>query len=354
MRVVQVCPRYRPRDGGVETHVAALAERLVHRGHEVTVHTADAGPDVASETVREGVRVRRHRAFAPGGAFHVAPGITPAVRQSSADVVHAHNYHSLPLVFAAAGAGDAGFVATPHYHGGSASAFRDLLLVPYRLPGGWALRRADRVLAVSEWERRQLRDEFDVDACVVPNGLDAARFREAAPEDRDRPYLLSVGRLEPYKGVDDAIRALAVLDDYDLLVAGAGPDRERLERIAGESGVADRVEFLGYVPDDRLPGLYAGAAAYVTLSAFESYGMTVAEALSAGTPCVVREAGALVDWTDREGSVGVETTEPETVATAIGEAVGRRVEASGVPTWDEVCDRVESEYRNVLSDGGDV
>jgi glycosyltransferase involved in cell wall biosynthesis len=354
VRVVQVCPRYRPRDGGVETHVAELSERLAARGHEVTVHTADAGPDVAREETRAGVRVRRHHGLAPGGAFHVAPGLLPAVRRADADVVHAHNYHSTPLVLAAAAAGDAAFVATPHYHGGSASRLRDLLLVPYRLPGGWALRRADRVLAVSGWERGRLREAFGVDARVVPNGLDVARFREATPETRERPYLLSVGRLEPYKGVDDAVRALAALDGYDLLVAGSGPDRERLERVAGEAGVAERVDFLGYVSDDRLPGLYAGAAAFLTLSTFESYGMTVAEALAAGTPCVVRESGALTDWTTREGCVGVETPTPERVAGAVREALGRRVDPSDLPSWDEVCDRVAAEYRNVLSGGGDV
>ncbi|WP_132060789.1 glycosyltransferase family 4 protein [Halorussus amylolyticus] len=344
MRVLQVTPRYPPRAGGVEAHVAEISERLVARGREVTVFTADAGPDVPRRETRNGVEVRRFRGFAPGGAFHVAPGISAAVRRADPDVVHAHNYHSLPVLFAALGVGDARFVVTTHYHGASADSVRDRLLSAYRFPGGWALGRADAVVAVSEWERDRLYEDFDVSATVIPNGLQVERFAGATPDARDRPYLLCVGRLEAYKGVQHAIRALADLPEYDLLVAGSGDYRDELERVAREAGVADRVEFLGFVADDRLPGLYAGAEAYLTLSAFESYGMTVAEALAAGTPCVVREAGALVDWADREDCAGVAGVAPEDVAAGVRAAVGRAAPAAALPTWDDVTERVLDVY----------
>jgi glycosyltransferase involved in cell wall biosynthesis len=350
MNVLQVTSRYPPHAGGVETHVAELSERLVARGHDVTVFAADAGSDVVRRELRNGVHVRRFRGFAPGGVFHVAPGIAGAVRRADPDVVHAHNYHSLPVLFAALGVAtlrdpETRFVVTAHYHGASADSLRDRLLAVYRPLGGWALRSADAVLAVSGWERDRLRADFGVDAAVVPNGLDVARFADATPEERDRPYLLCVGRLEAYKGAQHAIRALADLPDHDLLVAGSGDYRGELERIAREAGVADRVEFLGYVPDDRLSGLYAGADATLALSSFEAYGMTVGESLTAGTPCVVREAGALVDWVDREDCVGVEAPRPGDVAGAVREAVGRDAPAEPLPTWDEVTGRVLTAYR---------
>ncbi|MFC4551261.1 MULTISPECIES: glycosyltransferase family 4 protein [Halorussus] len=345
MRILQVTPRYPPHAGGVETHVSELAERMVARGHEVTVFAADAGGDVSRRETRNSVDVRRFRGFAPGGAFHVAPGVVRAVRRANPDVVHAHNYHSLPAFFAALGAGArTRLVVTPHYHGGSASGFRDRLLSLYRPLGGWALRRADEVVAVSEWERDRLREDFGVSAAVIPNGLDVGRFEDAIPAERDRPYLLCVGRLEAYKGVQHAIRALDALPEYDLLVAGLGDYREELERAARDAGVAGRVEFLGFVADEELPGLYAGAAAYLTLSAFESYGMTVAESLAAGTPCVVREAGALVDWADRGDCVGVSSVAPEAVARAARAAVGRDAPDAPLPTWDEVTERVLAAY----------
>ena len=343
-RILQVAPRYPPRTGGVETHVSEISERLAARGHDVTVLTTDAGSDVPRREIRNDVRVRRLRGFAPGGAFHVAPGIALAVRRADPDIVHAHNYHSLPVLFAAVGAGDARFVVTPHYHGGSADDFRDRLLELYRPFGGWALRRADEVIAVSDWERERLAADFGVKATVIPNGLDVERFAEATPEERDRPYLLCVGRLEAYKGVQHAIRTMPELPEYDLLVAGSGEYRAELERIARDAGVADRVEFLGFVAADRLPGLYAGAEAYLTLSRFESYGMTVAEALAAGTPCVVREAGALVDWTGREDCVAVAGVASDDVAASVRAAVGRDAPTAALPTWDDVTERVLGVY----------
>jgi glycosyltransferase involved in cell wall biosynthesis len=356
VKVLQVTTRYPPHTGGVETHVAELAEGLVERGHEVTVFTADArSADAPRRQRRNGVRVIRHRGVAPGGAFHVAPGIVRSVRESDADVVHAHNYHSLPLFFATFGnerGPELPLVATPHYHGASASGVRDRLLSVYRPLGGWALGRADSVVAVSEWERQQLKRDFGVDARVIPNGLDVARFSGATPLTRDRPYLLSVGRLEAYKGVQHAIRALTALPDYDLVVAGSGPYADDLRRVARDTGVIDRVDFRGYVADEDLPGLYAGAAGFVTLSGFEAYGMTVAEALAAGTPCVVREAGALVDWVERDDVVGVtdgDERDPRAVAEAVRNAVERDAPSEPLPTWDDVVDEVEAMYESVVS-----
>lgn len=259
------------------------------------------------------------------------------------DIVHAHNYHSLPAFFAALGVTDERFVVTTHYHGESAGRFRDRLLSLYRPFGKWAINQADQVIAVSEWERDRLREDFDISATVIPNGVEVERFASAKPESRDRPYILTVGRLEKYKGVQHIIRAMSELKEFDLLVVGSGPYREELERIAlGEVG--NRVEFLGYVADDRLPRLYAGAEVYVTLSEFEAYGMTVAEALSAGTPCVVRELRALADWAKIHGCFGVSGTTPGIVADAVRRVSETVPDRSRVPQWSDVTDQLEERY----------
>ena len=344
MKILQVTPRYPPHTGGVETHVKEISERLVDRGHEVVVHTADLGPDVEGWELRNGVEVHRHRGFSAGGAFHVAPGIASSICQSDADVVHAHNYHSLPVFFASLGVTDERFVVTTHYHGGSANSFRDRLLSVYEPIGKWAVQQADEVIAVSEWERDRLREDFGVDATVIPNGVEIERFASAEPEVRDRPYLLTVGRLEEYKGVQYVIRAMRKLEEFDLLVAGSGPYREDLERIAVEEGVEDRVEFLGYVDDDRLPGLYAGADVYVTLSEFEAYGMTVAEALAAGTPCVVPADGMLSEWAGYDGVVVSQGYSPESVSRACRNTDLTRVSFGRIIDWGSIIQEVETLY----------
>lgn len=347
MKILLVTHRYPPKTGGIETHVKELATQFVDRGHDVTVFSADAGSGVTSKQDSDGVRLRRFRSLHPGSSIYVAPQLAAAVRRAEADIVHAHNYHALPLFFAALGVSNEQFVVTPHYHGGSASRIRDRLLSVYRRLGRWALRQADARIVVSEWEREQIATDFGLDATVIPNGIDVGRFRAATPEERDRPYILCVGRLEAYKGIQHVIRTLPSLQEYELLVAGDGPYQEELKRIARENGVEDRVEFLGYVDDDRLPQLYRGARVYVTVSEFEAYGMTVAEALATRTPCVVRDAGALSDWIGNDGVVGIDETDVETIR----EACLRAAELSSVSAeklldWNEVTERVLATYHD--------
>lgn len=353
MRICLVTHRYPPQSGGVETHVEAVATRFVDRGHEVTVVTADAGGDGARRERRDGVRVRRVRALAPGDNLYLAPGVVAAVRRCrrswDPDVVHVHNYHAVPFALGGLTAAHEGVpvVATPHYHGGSDDPIRDRLLALYRPLGAATLRRAAAVTPVSEWARRRVAADFGVDGTVVPNGVVRERFRSATPAATDRPYLLSVGRLESYKGVQHAVAALSSLPGYDLRVAGTGPYRAALAERAETAGVADRVEFLGYVADERLPGLYAGAAATVALSTHEAYGLTVAESLAAGTPAVVRTAAALADWTDHDGVVGVSSVDGPTVADAVRTAVdGPAPDPTAVPTWETVATRLLAVYRD--------
>lgn len=344
MNVVQVAPRYPPRTGGVETHVAKVSENLVKCGLNVTVLTADLSSGIPRRENRAGVEVIRHWGVAPNNAFHIAPGIIRTLSSLSPDVVHAHNYHSLPLLFAAIATTDSRFVVTPHYHGSSSSTIRDKLLSLYQPLGGWALSQADVITAVSNWERDRLREDFEVSPIVVPNGIELSRFSDTEPMERERPYLLTVGRLEKYKGIQHVIRALPNLPDYELVVAGSGPYREKLVSIARDEKVHGRVTFLGYVEDDSLPALYAGADAFITMSEFEAYGMTVGEALAAGTPCVVRERGALSEWTDRPDCVGVSGPGPGKISEAVAKAVGRKTNPDSLPSWDDITEQLVAVY----------
>lgn len=348
MHVLHVTHRYPPSDGGVERHVRALATRQRAAGHRVTVVAADGGVDRPVFEVREGVAVRRLNGVAPGGAYYFVPGLSPALQGGPADLVHVHNYHALPFVQAAL-ATDVPVVATPHYHGTSDDVLRRLLLRAYRPLGRRALARADAVVAVGDWERGRLAADFGVDATLVRNGVDD-RFAAArgTSSDRERPYLLCVGRLVAYKGVDRAIRALGALPEYDLLVAGSGPERAAFERLARRAGVADRVTLLGYVPDDDLPGLYAGASAHLALSSVEAHGLTVGESLAAGTPAVVYARRGLRDWAAREDCVAVAERSPHAVAAAVRRAVDLDAPCASVPTWDDCADGVAAVYGRVV------
>ena len=127
---------------------------------------------------------------------------------------------------------------------------------------------------------------------VLRNGVDLALFH---PEDRaaargafgmTRFSLLSVGHLIPRKGHDLVVEALAALPDAQLLIAGSGPEEGRLRALAARLGVADRVAFLGALPQSRLRQLYSGADCLVLASSREGWANVLLEAMACGTPVV--------------------------------------------------------------------
>lgn len=158
---------------------------------------------------------------------------------------------------------------------------------------------------------------------VVHPGTDPERFRPGAPGAdvwrerlglRGRRVLLTVARLVPRKGIDMVLAALPELAARDprlvYLVAGTGPDRPRLERLAAELGARDRVRFLGAVGDDALPGLYAAADLFVLPAReeprqdVEGFGIVYCEAAATGLPVVAGASGGIVDAV-RDGETGI-------------------------------------------------
>lgn len=346
MDILQITPRYPPQTGGVETHTQQLSEELTDRGHTVEVLTTDAETHTTTRDKQNGITVHRHYGIAPANAYHFAPTLPKTIRdaESRFDVIHAHNYHSLPLVTAAFAARDTPVVVTPHYHGASQSALRNILHSVYRPVGRRGLDRADAAIAVSDWERQQLQEDLDIHARVIPNGIRELDSGATTDGGREDGYVLSVGRLEEYKGVQYIIDAIGDVD-MNLVVAGTGPYEEQLRARAREAGVSENVEFLGYVSDERLAGLYVEASVFVSMSSFESYGVAVGEALSMGTPAVVRGRGALRDWGGRDDCV---VAEPGGLSTAIGEACGLTAPSSMVPRWESVVDEVVDVYEGVV------
>jgi len=145
---------------------------------------------------------------------------------------------------------------------------------------------------------------FDADIQVVSNGVDLDRFHPRATREdfRDRyglpaaPLLLYVGRLDWEKNLDLVLQAVALLPSpvpIHFATAGTGARREALERLAVELGMAKRVTFLGFVPDEDLPALYAGAHAFVIAGTAELQSIATMEAMASGLPVLAADAVAL-------------------------------------------------------------
>jgi glycosyltransferase involved in cell wall biosynthesis len=133
-----------------------------------------------------------------------------------------------------------------------------------------------------------------------------------------------VGRLTPYKGCHLLLEAMAGLGDVRglrLTVVGDGPQREELEAMARESGIADRVRFTGWVAQERTREYYEAADLFVFPSVREFGGAVVLEAMAAGLPCVVADHGGIGEYVTPESGVAVRPLSPEQMAGDVVRAV---------------------------------
>lgn len=220
---------------------------------------------------------------------------------------------------------------------------------------GWALRNAATVFTGSERVRHELAGLYDAESTVVRPGVAAAWMEQARTAAgttlSDAEYdLLSVSRLDPRKRVGVQVDALADLresHDAHLTVCGTGPDEARLRDRVTERGLSDNVTFAGYVPDDDLPGHYAGADAF-GCSAWMSYGLSPLEAYGAGTPVALATDTYAKELLASEPAVAVADPEPAAWADAWRTLLdaGAEPNTAAVPTWDEFCVRKEALLRD--------
>jgi len=390
--------------GGQNVHVAALAGALADRGHEVIVYTRRDDPDLPRRTaLRPGVDVVHVDAGPPEvlGKDELPPHM-PAfgevLREAWAgegrpDVVHAHFWMSGTAAVPAASALGLPVVQTFHALGSVKRRYQGAADTSpaARIPAERSLaREADLVIATCSDEVAELRAAGAPPrhVQVVPCGVDAGRFSPDAPAVADvvgprlpgcRTRLVTVGRLVERKGVEQAVRALRFLPEAELVVAG-GPDAAgladdaeavRLQRLAHDLGVADRLRMVGRVAPDDLPGVLHAADALLATPWYEPFGIAVLEAMAAGLPVVASAVGGMLD-TVRDGVTGrlvpVDATghlDPAELADAVrgvvdDPATAARMGAAGRELarqrydWARVAAATEAAYDLVLGGLRDV
>jgi glycosyltransferase involved in cell wall biosynthesis len=171
-------------------------------------------------------------------------------------------------------------------------------------------RRADRLVTLSEFFKRELIRSFKIDESrieVIPGGVDCRRFdvnesraqaREQLGWPADRPILLTVRRLTRRMGLENVIDACALIrekcPDALLHIAGSGKLKDELQAKIDAMGLQDHVRLLGFLPDEDLPLAYRAADVSIVPSlTLEGFGLVAAESLAAGTPVIATPVGGL-------------------------------------------------------------
>jgi D-inositol-3-phosphate glycosyltransferase len=321
--------------GGMNIYVRRIAERLAAAGALVDVFTRRDDPNAAEIVeLAPGARLVRVSAGPPDqldvadlflGLDRFVEGVEAFLRAEGGayDLVHSHYWLSVAAGKRLAANWDVPHLAMFHTLGEVKLRARASEHEPaMRLEAERELvHSVDRIVVATEHERQLLRQLFRVDrerVAVIPPGVDLQQFQ---PRDRaearrelglpeDGRVLLAVGRIEPLKGFDILVRALADMTEGEgvtLIILGgderAATEFARLTAIAEEVGVSSRLLFPGATPHDRVATYYNAADVAVVPSFYESFGLVALEAMASGLPVVASRVGGLTS-TIADGRTG--------------------------------------------------
>lgn len=385
MRVIHVSPYFAPAFcyGGPPRSILGLCQGLTHAGVDVEVFTttangADQLPADPDGHDYDGVRARYFPLGFPRRYWR-SPGLERAVSEAArhADFVHVHglwNFTGWSGVRAARAAG-VPYAISPRgmLQGPARARHRALKDVAFAAIERANLRGAAFLHATSAEEAGGLGD-FGPPVVLVANGVtpedatpaDMARVRREADIPDAAPVVLFLGRLHPIKRLDllaDAfLRVRRTMPDAYLVLAGPDEGGHRRLVEAQLQSAADRVRFVGPVVGADKAAWLASSAVLVQCSDSESFGMSVAEALAAGTPAVVTDRGS---WRDLEASgCGlVVAHSADALAAALERMLRNPAEASAMGArgrawvagrlgWDEVGREMARAYETALARTG--
>ena len=378
MKVLHWLNTFLPDTGGIQSFCADLVPALTDRGHEVLLLTAHTGAPLPDHSMHGRIEVRRVDSLRalllrdPGRILRAKIEIAHIIDSFNPDLIHLHPcgpelvyFHQIrkkrPIPT----------VLTVHNN-------YSLTGVDFGQTGsfGRAFDAAWRIATVSDDARRwllSLRPELATKTLTIHNGLPLTDA-EPVPLPWDPPRLLYVGRIEHQKRLDVLIRAFANVAsthaDVRLQIAGSGSQLVIAKELARSLGLVERVEFLGGVELEAVPGLLDGATMLVMSSDFEGLPIVLLEAARQGRPVVATAVGGVPEVVIHgETGLLVEPDDPDALAGAIrtlandprraqrlGDAARRRFRADfpldvSVTSYERLYDSVaaESASANVAS-----
>ena len=317
MRIGLVCPYHIFRGGGVQECVLALQSELTRRGHYAKIITPlprDYAGKIPDSIITLGASVNTKAFVGTAWQWSVSVDtdiIDQVLSRERFDILHFHEpwipVWSRQLLWRSTSAN----VATMHGHLPDTMTAKAItsVVTPYTRP---MLKYFDAFTAVSEPATEYLLSLRKLPITIVPNGIDLAKYSTPPSGTGARPKrhtVLYIGRLEKRKGVKYLLRAFAELahrhSDVQLLVAGSGPEENRLREQVAENAIP-RVTFLGYISDDQKIRHLHRADVFCSPAPYgESFGIVLLEAMAAGCPVVAGDNPGYVSVLRGSGAISL-------------------------------------------------
>ncbi|MBV9229149.1 MAG: glycosyltransferase family 4 protein [Chloroflexi bacterium] len=362
LRLLMVSAHYFPEMGGVETHVYEVGRRLVQKGIDVTVLTTmpqRTSNRFPRETESDGMTIIRVNAWTHTDLC-IAPEMYSVIREGSWDLVHCQGIHTMaaPLAMFAAKRACIPFVLTFHTGGHSSSLRNKVRATQWRMLYP-LLASAKHLIGVSRFETDYFRSVLHLPArrfSVIPNGTTLPAVQFSTEKTAHSTLIVSLGRLERYKGHQYMITALPRIreqrPDARLLILGAGSYGSSLRELAQKVGVTEHVEIRAIPAADRqaMSTTLLQASLVALLSEYEAHPIAVMEALSLQRPVLgIHTAG------QRElAEQGLIRTiplhsPPEVIAAAALEQIEQPLIPRHfvLPTWDECAEKLLAVYDSI-------
>ncbi len=330
--------------GGLDTHVGELFDGLRERGVDVElVLPAEYAPEE-----REGIE------GVPTGDGDIVTRIGRiskrfAERAGEFDVVHTHDWFGYGPGSRAKSNADVRWITSFH----SLSTDRNVTPPQRELETERrVVERSDYLISVSHLLAHNLYEQYGGESHVIHNGFSTPIItgRDVKAElGIEGSMLFFVGRHTDQKGITHLLYAMKKLRDpsVTLVVGGKGHLTRQLEKFVELLGVEDRVEFVGYIPEEELGDYYASADAFVSPSLSEPFGITITEALAAGTHVVATPCGVAECLPD--GLIVEVEPDSDSIADGIREVLAREEPPKYEPrTWEQVVDETVYVYETVV------
>ncbi len=314
--------------GGGPQHVFDLITGLPKDGYEFHVAVSDDGP-FAERFRSAGALVHPVDMMSRRIQFRAARELRRIAEEIRPDLVHAHGTRAAFFVARALPAREGPRVVyTTHglaLHLGAGPFQRPFYLRVERS----LCDRFDAVITLSEDDARGMVERGLLRDCskmrVIPNGIRLEKFPPVGPSKAEVPVIGTVGRFVPQKGLSLLIEALAILKGagstpFRAILAGDGPERAHLQRLAARRGFADRIEWPGAVEDAA--AWYPKFSLFVLVSLWEGFSLSMLEAMATGVPVIATEGCGMGELL-RHGETGmrVPNGDAPTLAAALRRAL---------------------------------